>query len=795
MTNLPLKIALDYIKRGWNPVPVSRRTKKPIGLEWQKCRLTSETAPDYFNGGDVNVGVQLGDKSNGLTDVDLDGREALVIGPLLLPKTNNIFGRKSKPRSHWLYVTGLAETISKACLQFKDIDGTMMLELRIGGAGKGSQSVFPGSVHESGELIEWAEDGVPVTVDDAELLQCVQRIGVATLVARHWPAEGGRHDAALTVGGFLARAGLDEDAAALMLEAIATAAGDEEVTDRVQAARDSVKQYGNGGETRGFPALAETFGQKVAHKAAKWLGYAIAPRKLAASIEVRAGELPRVVDEAERALLASGCEIYQRGLLVRPAIVPLKASDNRDTQGWRLIQVVQAYLVDIMTRSASFVRWDARRGKLVPTDAPTKVAATYLARAGEWKVPVLSGIVNTPFLRTDGSICQDPGYDVRSGLLFKPCGQTFPPIPQSPSKDDAVNALARLRAPLQRFPFNTDADEAVALSGILTAIDRRALPTAPLHGFDAPVAGTGKSKLVDIVSTVATGYDAPVIAQGRTEEELEKRLNAALLAGDAIISIDNCSHPLEGAFLCMMLTPPRVKVRILGKSEQPELPSNAFVSATGNGLTFVGDLTRRSLRCRIDARMERPELRQFDFDPVAVAREERGQLVAAGLTVLRAYLASDERVQVEPFGSFEDWSRRVREALIWLGCDDPCNTVENVREDDPERAALVAVLAQWKRHLGIGARYTAQQIIDHAAGKTYIAARGESLLNARRKRAEFHTALLNVAGHGGFVNNKRLGWWLSQNRNRPVGGVQIVRRGTRGGSTTWALMSDVQTEN
>ena len=74
-----------------------------------------------------------------------------MIGPLLLPKTNNIFGRKSKPRSHWLYVTGLAETISKACLQFKDIDGTMMLELRIGGAGKGSQSVFPGSVHESGE--------------------------------------------------------------------------------------------------------------------------------------------------------------------------------------------------------------------------------------------------------------------------------------------------------------------------------------------------------------------------------------------------------------------------------------------------------------------------------------------------------------------------------------------------------------------------------------------------------------------------------------------------------------------
>jgi hypothetical protein len=70
------------------------------GAAGQQHWLTSKTAPDYFERGDVNVGVQLGDKSNGLSDVDLDCREALVIGPLLLPETNALFGRKSKPRSH-----------------------------------------------------------------------------------------------------------------------------------------------------------------------------------------------------------------------------------------------------------------------------------------------------------------------------------------------------------------------------------------------------------------------------------------------------------------------------------------------------------------------------------------------------------------------------------------------------------------------------------------------------------------------------------------------------------------------
>ena len=78
-----LKTALGYIGRGWNPLPVSRRTKKPIGCEWQKRRLNNKTAPNYFNGGKLNVGVQMGPMSSGLTDVDLDCREALVIGALL----------------------------------------------------------------------------------------------------------------------------------------------------------------------------------------------------------------------------------------------------------------------------------------------------------------------------------------------------------------------------------------------------------------------------------------------------------------------------------------------------------------------------------------------------------------------------------------------------------------------------------------------------------------------------------------------------------------------------------------
>jgi hypothetical protein len=270
-----LQIARGYLKRGWNPIPVSRRTKKPIGFEWQKRRLDHKTVAEVFNGADLNVGVQLGTYSGGLTDVDLDCKEALLAGPLLLKKSNNIFGRASKPRSHWLYNTTLADKIDKACLQFRDpVDGAMMLELKIGGGGKGSQSVFPGSTHASGEKIAWDEDGVLVTVDDDKLLDCVKRLAVAVLLARHWPSKGGRHDAALTVGGFLARADFDADQAEEMMAAIIWAADDDdELADRMKAVRDAVAQYANGGETRGLPAMVEAFGEKVVQKAAEWLGY------------------------------------------------------------------------------------------------------------------------------------------------------------------------------------------------------------------------------------------------------------------------------------------------------------------------------------------------------------------------------------------------------------------------------------------------------------------------------------------------------------------------------------------
>ena len=47
----PLAIALDYIGRGWNAVPVPFRMKKPVDDDWQRRIITEVTAAAHFNSG------------------------------------------------------------------------------------------------------------------------------------------------------------------------------------------------------------------------------------------------------------------------------------------------------------------------------------------------------------------------------------------------------------------------------------------------------------------------------------------------------------------------------------------------------------------------------------------------------------------------------------------------------------------------------------------------------------------------------------------------------------------------
>src|SRR5207248_2910327 len=122
--------------------------------------------PLHFNGKPQNIGVLLGEASNGLTDLDLDCGEAIALAPRLLPSTSAVFGRKSSRGSHRLYYSSLTATLNfdDPLVAKRNGKGGLkarLLEIRSSGA----QTVFPGSIHESGEEITWERDGEPAHVD------------------------------------------------------------------------------------------------------------------------------------------------------------------------------------------------------------------------------------------------------------------------------------------------------------------------------------------------------------------------------------------------------------------------------------------------------------------------------------------------------------------------------------------------------------------------------------------------------------------------------------------------------
>ena len=281
-----LDAALDLIARKINPVPVAHpseksRGKNPIAGEgWQALVITPETAPQHFANGKINLGGMMGALSNGLTDVDCDCPEAIKAAPYLLKPTGMLFGRPSSPSAHWLYITDLASTVDKAAIAYDDPVAKRerkkcrIVELRIGGGGKGAQTVFPPSKHETGEIVAWEKNGDPAVIDGAELQRRVAALAVCALIARYWPGEGVRQDAALALGGVLSRAGKQPQAIKLMVEAIAKAANDEEPKLRIEAALTSDKNHRGGDKNVfGLPKLGECIGGEIAKTVADWLGY------------------------------------------------------------------------------------------------------------------------------------------------------------------------------------------------------------------------------------------------------------------------------------------------------------------------------------------------------------------------------------------------------------------------------------------------------------------------------------------------------------------------------------------
>lgn len=496
-------------------------------------------------------------------------------------------------------------------------------------------------------------------------------------------------------------------------------------------------------------------------------------------IVVKQGQMAITADAAEQVLIDAGVQIYVRAnSLVYPIIGKADAAYGRRTTTARLSSVDLVWLRGKLSRFSQFQKYNAKN-KLLPCDPPDNIVAEMLGRRDAYPFPDISGIITTPTLRPDGSLLSEAGYDESTGfLLIEP--PKLPPIPDHPTRRDAQEALKLLTDLLTEFPFVNEDARATALSAIITPVARGGFSVAPMHAARAPAAGTGKSYLWDLVSLIATGRLMPVMTLGKDEEETRKQLDAALLAGNPIISIDNVNGMLSGDRLNQTITQTTVEIRPLGKSELARVDTRGVsVYCTGNNISFKGDLNRRTVTSNLNPNVERPELREFRGNPVKAILRDRGLYVAACLTICRAHLMAKPG-NAKPLASFDGWSDTVRSALIWLGCGDPVATQDVAREEDLSLVVRRELYTAWAQVMGVGK-------VNAMTMSKFLERVNETDASTRELRWPdlFNTVRSASGSRRDNIDQTRFGYYLRDNNNTIVGDFKLMSEPNRMKTKEW----------
>ena len=134
--------------------------------------------------------------------------------------------------------------------------------------------MFPHSFHhDSGEIVEFDEDGAPARVSSQSLQRAVAGLAATTLLARHWPRQpGSRHDLALALSGYLLRAGIPPDLLRRVIETAARIAGDSESRSRGCDVATTAAKLAAGAPVIGGPHLADLLDRRVTDRLIEWLG-------------------------------------------------------------------------------------------------------------------------------------------------------------------------------------------------------------------------------------------------------------------------------------------------------------------------------------------------------------------------------------------------------------------------------------------------------------------------------------------------------------------------------------------
>ena len=488
-------------------------------------------------------------------------------------------------------------------------------------------------------------------------------------------------------------------------------------------------------------------------------------------IRIVAGEMPRVLDAAERELAKLG--FYRSGgRIVSVAIDPLTGDAS-------MVPISKATLT---TTLALLIRWekpDLGAKKNSPCDPPERHIGLINDGQNSRHLPLLTGLARQPYFRErTGELVMTPGYDSESQRfgVFDP--RDF--VLGDTTVEGARKALATLEDLLSEFHFAEDNDRAAALAAIFTAVVRLSLAYAPAFHVQAPVFGSGKSFLCDLTGCFAGPAGNRKVSYPRTSEEATKAILALLRSSPAVVEFDDMDTDwTPHGVINRMLTAEHISDRILGVSETATVSTRTLFLGSGNNVGPARDLLRRVLTIRLDPRCETPATQSYSGDPVAAVRASRGVYVSAVFTIIVAWRAAGSpRADVASIATYGgEWADYCRHPLIWLGLPDPATALIQQISKDPDADVLGALMEAWRGRFG-------------STPTTVRAVLQEVSTGCGAGSSDLEDALQDcpITERGGAINPSKFGWFLRKNANRIRGGYAF-EKAEADGRLAWRLIA------
>lgn len=658
------------LEAGYRLVPLCERQKVPRDREWGK---------NTYQIGDLGrqIGLVI---ETGLVDVDLDWPEMRLICTDGNYDTL-VWGRNGKA-THYVFRSDLGAPVT---FRLPNVAGAPKLtgdhaytvcELRTSQTGEAYQAMIPPSVHPDGDQLEWLSDQVPAEWDSESIVKTFGLYSGIAVLARFYPGPGMRDDFALALTGCMVRAGWSEEQVSEFMAYLCRLTGDEEVKMRASKARRTLKRLEAGRKVAGIPKAAEIMGIPIEwmQEVAIWLGWKKRNPKGQGSAVFLSAQVAEVSKQAWDALAE-----YQ--VDNDPGVYAYGEALARVDSG-RLQLLDASSLKFELNRCTAWLAKDGDKWNAV--SAPGNVVEDMLsARRRDVTVPALKHVSIVPTFTSDGRLLNENGFDEASGIFLDL--HVSVDVPKEPTRQQVWSALRWLWTPISQFPFEDKSDKAHALAMILEPYMRDMFGPTPLYFINKPTPGTGASLFIESSLYPTLGEWPSAQTAPRSDDEMKKTLTACFIEGERCIFFDN-ANVLNSASFASALTAEVYSARILGASKMVRVPIKVQWVGSGNNTNLSGELYRRTVDIRMDAKMANPEEgRSFRIKNLkAWVQRHQAEQVRAALTVIQYWVNQGMPMGAGSKASYEEWSAKMSGLFDCIGVRGFLSTPLERRPEDPD---------------------------------------------------------------------------------------------------------------